>query len=735
MNTIRKFFLINAKYSLSFAHKFVIGSLLFLSLVFFLNPQPYQNTMKDLPGTAELSFLQAGDYELSYELAFPTESNVLSISSPKTIDSNNQLGILIAQQIIEPGSTSGQLSFHLDQDIHFIDISTTAEHCLSSIKIQSVQLLFTDNYFMGLLCFLFSLFILFLGLYVNPGKYKMPLFAVCLGLLASFPLANALLIGGHDMGFHITRMESIYQGLRAGEFPVRIGSAQEGGFGSLSATMYPQLFLYPFALLRFARVSAMLCYKLLLVSIHIGTSLISYYSFKNVFRSDKIGILASVLYTFSLYRLVNIYLRSALGEALALTFLPLIIWGIYEVLWGNYKKWYLLTLGISAVLESHVLSFEMSIIFLVITVIFWSVTGPRKDFFKRIFSGIKAAGLTVLLNAFFLVPFLFFCTQDLQCFHCPDEIADSVLYLNQIFFSFAHNNGTDMPPITLAGDMPFSVGGILLIGSILFMISAPRKMSEAREYKIASYCLICGCFALFLTSWLVPWDRLSHIKFIDTFTSSLQFSWRFLGIACVLLSAVSAVGFKSFEENIVKSKFLYLVIAAVIFLTSTYYFEAMANESSQTINKMDINGSYNTDSMYMYYDGESFKHHHLNNTFSTAYIQSLNNSAEYSEIVHSGSSFSVIVTPTKITEHDILLFPVYYYPGYEISVNGEVIDSYPLNTRLACDMPLEKSKIEIRYVGLPIFHVGDIITLLTIIVSIFYLLYCRTRTLRKSPGN
>lgn len=30
-----------------------------------------------------------------------------------------------------------------------------------------------------------------------------------------------------------------------------------------------------------------------------------------------------------------------------MTFLPLVLWGIYEVLWGDCKKWYLLMLGMA----------------------------------------------------------------------------------------------------------------------------------------------------------------------------------------------------------------------------------------------------------------------------------------------------------------------------------------------------------------------------------------------------
>lgn len=109
------------------------------------------------------------------------------------------------------------------------------------------------------------------------------------------------------------------------------------------------------------------------------------------------------------YRFTNIYARGALGETLALTFLPLIIAGFYHVLLGDKKKWPWLVIGFTGVIESHVLSTAtMGVIFAVCCLIF------IRELFcdKRWLELLKAAGLTVLLNLWFLVPFLFFYLKE-----------------------------------------------------------------------------------------------------------------------------------------------------------------------------------------------------------------------------------------------------------------------------------------------------------------------------------
>ena len=52
-----------------------------------------------------------------------------------------------------------------------------------------------------------------------------------------------------------------------------------------------------------------------------------YYSSILIFKKKQIAWLSALLYTFSLYRLTDIYVRGALGEILALVFFPLIISG------------------------------------------------------------------------------------------------------------------------------------------------------------------------------------------------------------------------------------------------------------------------------------------------------------------------------------------------------------------------------------------------------------------------
>ena len=104
--------------------------------------------------------------------------------------------------------------------------------------------------------------------YSTGDKMKNRKYIVCylvILLIASIPLLNNYLIRGHDIYFHLMRIEGLAQGMKTGDFPVRIQPAWYGGYGYAVSVFYSDLFLYPVALLRLAGVSLQDSYKVYVV--------------------------------------------------------------------------------------------------------------------------------------------------------------------------------------------------------------------------------------------------------------------------------------------------------------------------------------------------------------------------------------------------------------------------------------------------------------------------------------
>lgn len=160
---------------------------------------------------------------------------------------------------------------------------------------------------------------------------------------------------GHDMIFHIVRLDGLIQAAKENTVLLYIDSSLISGYGYATKLFYSDFLLIPFGYLgKYTDITT--TYTLLNITMSLACAGISYLSVRKIGLNKFIAYCFTLLYTFSIYRLYNVYDRNALGESLAMTFAPLILWGYYEIIYNNYKKWYILSIGYSLIMLSHVLS-------------------------------------------------------------------------------------------------------------------------------------------------------------------------------------------------------------------------------------------------------------------------------------------------------------------------------------------------------------------------------------------
>ena len=208
---------------------------------------------------------------------------------------------------------------------------------------------------------------------MNKARHLLtrPLFLIlCLlgvTLLACGPFLTGGLWHGSDLGYHLRRIENIAMGLAAGQFPVRIQSDWVNGCGYAVGVFYGDALLYAPALLRLAGVPVSAAYDAYLFGITLCTAAAGYYAGRRLGGGRCACAAGAVLYTLSAYRLCDVTDRAALGEYTALAFLPLVAAGFWRTLRPDRARlpgWALLVLGLSGVLQSHLLSFEMTVLLL-----------------------------------------------------------------------------------------------------------------------------------------------------------------------------------------------------------------------------------------------------------------------------------------------------------------------------------------------------------------------------------
>lgn len=440
--------------------------------------------------------------------------------------------------------------------------------------------------------------LLFFGYFIYKSRLEKRQIIFSLSMItlfASYPLFLDYLIVGHDLPFHLLRIDAIKTGLEQGIFPVKIHPYLANDYGYATGVFYGDALLYFPALLRMLGLSVQAAYRYFVFTINMGTTLISYLCFKKLLGSEKAGLLGSMLYTLSLYRLLNVYTRAAVGEYCAMMFLPMIFLGLYQIFnlketKGWWKSAILPALGLTGIIQSHILTCEMVAVFLLLTcMVFY-----KKTFKLPIFLSLcTTVVLTLLLNAGFLVPFLDYYFTEEFIINSEQWSRSSVqsmgLFPAQIFAIFPDGvGGTWSTASGIANEFDPGIGLPLLLGLLLFvyyLFTASGEEKTDRHFGLSLLSFLYGIAALFLSTYFFPYDTLAEAGSIGrALVSSLQFPWRFLSLATLFLTICTCFSLKhSFKQlltrnnqsenalNLARTVSVLLISLAAVFSSAWYY--------------------------------------------------------------------------------------------------------------------------------------------------------------------
>lgn len=472
--------------------------------------------------------MNKGSYTVDLSYLSDQQGNVLELW---------EQGDKIAAWPIDPKKNEMSADFTLSKDTKQLQLCINyggrGGLTVKELSVSPHTLFYTDTYLMIVLV----LFLHFAGWwYIQGGKNRIPgetLVDGCIilgvTLLATAPLMQTYLYNADDLCYHLARLEGLKDGILDGQIPVNILPEGLQGNGYMNA-MYPYLFLYIGAFLRICGVSLAFSYKVLIFLSNLASACCAYVAVKSMVKSRRSVILAVVLYTLMPYRFTNILSRGDLGETLALIFWPLVIAGLYHLIMGDRKKWYYLVIGFSGVLQSHILSAAYVTAVCALTVLLYCVRIARD---KRYVELLKAAGLTVLLNAWYIVPFIFY--------YFEENLNKEVLRWSG-YFEQSINLSNMTQSISLYNKQYFSLGLALLcaagIGVIYLLCERRGKLGDTDGFLL--YLLVLGCALVFMATGYFPSRALAENFFFNNIATMLQFPWRFLGPASACFTFVGA---------------------------------------------------------------------------------------------------------------------------------------------------------------------------------------------------
>ena len=551
-------------------------------------------------------------------------------------------------------------------------------------------------------------------------------------LLACLPLGFDYLVYGHDMSIHLTRIEGLKAGLLSGQFPVRMDPEIANGKGYPFSLMYSDLLLYPAAILRIIGFSLQQVYQLYVLAVTLATALVTRYCLKKIFASEGIALTGTALYVLSAYRLTNVFIRAAVGEYSAMIFLPVVVYGFWRIYTQSKQSsrlaWLPLAVGFSGLLQTHLLTTEMTVIF---AVIFCLVTAKR-TFRKPVLPALlRAAGAALVWNLWFLVPMLQYMVSEacrISGKYDASTLRDSAAFLGQIFLMFGQGGGySESLTMGLSAEMPLTVGTVLGFGVLLFVLclaDPALRRAEPGATRLGGWTLGFGALAIWMASTLFPWYTIYlNVEWLSKLLGKLQFAWRFLGLATILLAVCACCALAVLRRG----KTSWLRPAAVLLVLLTVipagFLTYEVSRNSEVVNYQSLAAIDNLAEQvgggeYMPYgmaDGSLNAWEVTEPTFDDALT--------VSDYTFGTLEASFACTNTSDQEATAVL-PLFSYPGYRLTA-GDGATLGEQDGLIAVTLPAGYSgTVQVKFVGFWFWRLADLISLAGIVGTA---VFCRRR--------
>lgn len=635
-----------------------------------------------------------------------------------------------------PENTSTELSFLIRADSKETTIniyySGEGELEISGLDVEQTNHVYKQDIFKAFVFCLIGFIIMYLYQATSKQR-KIVLGLIFVTLVSSNLVFINYLIEGHDLGFHLNRIESMFIDMQNGIFPVKIQSAWLNGYGYPVGVFYGDLLLYIAVFMRFMGFSIQASYHIFVIVVNLLTTFISYYCFKRLFNNSNMGLAGATIYVLSLYRLENLYSRAAVGEYCAMIFFPMILVGMYEILKNKKEKKYipptlLLAFGLSGVIHSHILSCVIVAGFILLTCVIFIKRVLKPDVFFRL---VSVVAITVLLSLDFIVPFLDYYTLDFKV----NSAEWGVIYIQNMgshliqIFSMLVNAQDIMysPSFGIAAEITIGVGVVPLLGTLIFvylLLTGGKRQFVNTDYTLAVYAFILFVISVFASTCYFPWDQLSHMNgLFERVIGIIQFPWRFLTMATLFSTVFICVALKEITECLSEGlRYIPTVLVMIsVALTVGVY-----------CNSLMLDKEYGNP-LYIYEASELnfmqiYSAEYLPEGTDSTLLESNNivttDNVEYSNYMKNHLNISCYVS--SIDENGYIEFPLLYYKGYVVS--SDVSDENLTvvageNNVVRVELPKDYSgNINVRFEEPIYWRVGEVIALISGCIVWIYLL-------------
>lgn len=518
-------------------------------------------------------------------------------------------------------------------------------------------------------------------------------------LLYLFPaFKNMEIFGFYDTAFHINRalsLESIFSS------PINFETFRS--YGMQVNNFYPWLTLYPlFLLIKFTNLA--IGYNLFLYIVTLITLFICHYVMYEITKKHVTSSFFAIIYTTSSFRSVEIFLRGAMGELLAMSILPLILLGFIKLYDSKKESWVMLAISMTLLIYTHVLSVAMTMVMIIIALIIQFYRKKKIEIFL-IIKLIKAAIVTLLLSLAFIGPMI---EQTLyQDLNRPyvDILQKRAIYLGKEFLIGSIDSEL----------LSFGIGLTLLICLIILTFNF-KKLGI-----LSKITYIMGIISILLCTKIFPWFALQN-----TPLNIIQAPWRFMIFSTLFISFSVSLFISPQLEKFSYTRrrnFILLLILAISILN----YSSVVN----MVKEMNFQGTYSNEQMENKLEEfENFDYVPIGYKKDQLLLKN-HQVTEDGQVIY--SSFSPnkdeITFTFKSSKGKTIVLPVFRYKGLTVTVNSKnatVLKQGGPFVTVKSESGI--NKVTIRYSYTFFSKISLFISIITLIVLLFYCVKLKIRT-------
>lgn len=635
--------------------------------------------------------LPAGQYRLKWDIDADGD-NVIRIFSGN--------GAVIAPQEIHmpAGDRAGESWLTIEQAAENVQIQVDFA-AGTRIDVMDMRLYspvyrdgaFTFAFVMMTLCVLYALHLR--GMLTPQARGKLILIGMAV-LIASGPAFKDTIGIGHDTTFHLVRLCNLADGLAHGQQPVRAGGYAFNGYGAITSAFYPDIFLYLPALMMNFGASMQYAMNVYFVAVNMLSAAAMYAAAKRMFKEDWTAVCASILYTLSIYRISDVFTRCAVGEMMAMAFLPLFMLGLYEVILGDKSRWMVLALSAAGIFLCHMLSTLICALTAAGMCVLFAVKIVRE---RRILPIAKACMAAGLLCAFQLAPFIMYSLQGIGAQSLAKDPAYFALHPAQLFLLGAGELSVD-PADSRLSTFALEIGLPLILGAGLALYAAATKEKTDKEDRLSLLLIGAGTLFAVMATTLFPW---SHVRVLTRGVSDyLQFPWRMLMMTAVLLALAGGYGCSAFARGHGEKMAAAVLAVAALCALPTLTDEARNNHYIAFGETVSPNWQYTE--------------YTLPGTQTAATLdQSLHTEGDVTITQYEKGSLRASMYVQAHTNAKIAL-PLFGYDGYEVKLDGKKLDwTAGEDNRLTVSLPAgAQGELTVRFAGKLLWRAAECISLL-----------------------